>query len=279
MVWPTTAIRFLLVIVVTACGYVCPGVVVAQESSTGVAGGSGGSMFDRDPEKVDEQMIAWIKDQPLPWMFGLNFMVVNPQDSLRRAYQQLDAPSVGYGFAFDVAYYMDPIPVAITGQFAVNFVGMNSQTYRTSSPSRDEYRLETQNVQLPVTIGVRFQPNLYNRFFPYVEGVGGFSLFSTSAEVRPTDNGNGTVVSGPQPETTASWVYGVGLGTMITIAEIITLPIELERVAIDIRCRYLWSTDVQVPAYQLESTSYTIERVSVPSPHFVFVNIGLIGHF
>lgn len=229
------------------------------------AGGNGS-------DTLDQAAIDYLKDQPLPWMFGLNFMVVNPQDSLRSAYQALDAPSVGYGLAFDVAYYFDPLPISVTAQFAVNFMG-------SSAYERTEYRLETQNVQLPVTIGVRFQPNLMNRFFPYVEGVGGFSLFSTSAEIRPHSDSPGTTFTGPQPETNASWIYGVGAGVMITVADIITIPDELERVAVDVRLRYMGSTDVRVPAYQLESGSYTIEERSVPSPRFVMFNLGVIGHF
>ncbi len=224
------------------------------------------------PDTLDQATIDYLKDQPLPWMFGLNFMVVNPQDSLRLAYQNLDAPSVGYGLAFDVAYYLDPVPVAITAQFAVNFMG-------SSAYERTEYRLETQNVQIPITVGVRFQPNLMNRFFPYVEGVGGFSLFSTSAEIRPHNESSGTIYTGPQPETNASWIYGIGAGMMITIADIITIPDEVERVAVDLRLRYMGSTTVAVPAYQLDAGSYTIEQRSVPSPHFVMFNLGLIGHF
>ena len=224
------------------------------------------------PDTLDQATIDYLMDQPLNWMFGMNFMVVNPQDSLRSAYQSLDAPSVGYGLGFDVAYYFDPIPLAITGQFAVNFMGSGSY-------QRSEYRLESQNVHIPVTVGVRFQPNLMNTFFPYVEGVGGFSLFSTSAEVRPTRVDQNTTFTGPQPETNASWTYGIGAGVMVTLANIITIPDEVERVAIDVRFRYLRNTDVAIPAFQLDAGSYTIEQVLVPSPRMVMFNLGVIGHF
>ena len=88
-----------------------------------------GDIFDRSGLDMDEQMINRIKEQPLNWMFGLTFMVTNPQDSLRRALQAVQQQDVGIGFGLSAGYYFDPVPVAITGEFAMNFYGGESRRY------------------------------------------------------------------------------------------------------------------------------------------------------
>ena len=238
-----------------------------------------GEIFDRSGPDIDEQMIARIKEQPLNWMFGLSFMVSNPQDSLRRAIQAVQDQDVGIGFALNAGYYFDPVPVAITGEFAMNFYGGESRRYiRPGQCFNDTLTYETLNLQIPVTCAARLQPNLFTWVFPYAEVIGGFNVFHSNLSVSRS-SGIDQEAEGVN-ETSASWLYGAGAGIMIKTADVITLPNALQRILIDVRFRYLRSTNVSVPTIELTDTeSYRIKSVPVPDPSFVTFNIGIAAQF
>lgn len=243
-----------------------------------------GEIFDRGGLDMDEQMIARIKEQPLNWMFGVSLMVANPQDSLRSALQNVQQSDVGIGFGLNAGYYFDPVPVAITGEFAMNFYGGDSKRYVVNGPVfKDTLSYETLNLQMPVTFSARLQPNLFTWLYPYGEVIGGFMIFNSNLSItRTTGSSGGTtsVDTEGENETSASWLYGAGAGIMIKTADIITLPNSLQRVLIDVRFRYLRSTNVSIPSVELTDTEeFRITSVPVPDPSFVTFNIGITAQF
>lgn len=238
-----------------------------------------GDTFNGDAQNVDAEIIERIKRQPLNWHFGASLMVSNPQDSLRRALQRLGSPDVGYGFGVDLGYHFDPVPVAVIGEFAMHFYGGQSHEKIQRGPFfNDTLSYETLNLQMPVTFSARVQPSLFSWVHPYVEGIGGFMVFNSSLTVdRRTGAGE---QSESQNETSASWVYGVGAGLMVKTNDIITLPSSLSRVLVDVRFRYLRSTDVEIPTIKLRNDgSYFVESASIPDPAFVLFNIGVAVQF
>ncbi len=238
-----------------------------------------GDIFDGDAQNMDAEIIERIKQQPLNWHFGASFMVSNPQDSLRRALQRLESPDVGYGFAIDVGYHFDPVPVALIGEFAMNFYGGQYRESIQPGPIfNDTLSYETLNLQMPVTFSARVQPSLLTWVHPYAEAIGGFMLFNSSLTVdRRSGSGE---QSESRNESSASWVYGVGAGLMVKTADIITLPSSLSRILLDVRFRYLRSTDVEIPTIKLrDDGSYFVESAAIPDPAFVLFNIGVAVQF
>ena len=137
---------------------------------------------------------------------------------------------------------------------------------------------ETLNLQIPVTFSARLQPNLFTWVYPYLEAVGGFNIFNSNLSVTRS-SGVDQEADGVN-ESSASWLYGGGVGLMVKTADIITLPNALQRILIDIRFRYLRSTNVSVPAVELTDTeSFRVKSVPVPDPSFVTFNIGIAAQF
>ena len=240
---------------------------------------SPGSIFDRDASSIDDQMIEGIKQQPLNWHVGFSLMVANPQDSLRRALLAQDISGVGIGFALDAGYHFDPIPVALVGEFAMNFYGGQSrQVIRPGQFFNDTINYETLNLQIPVTFAARLQPNILTWVHPYVEGIGGFMVFNSNLSV---DRSSGTTQSSDGlNESSASWVYGAGVGMMVKTADVITLPNALQRILVDVRFRYLRSSDVSIPYIQLnDDDTYVVKSSQIPDPWFVLFNLGITVQF
>ena len=86
---------------------------------------------------VDSATIEQIKQQALNWQFGLTYSQAVSQGELRNAYDSLSMPVVGYGFAVQFAYYMDPAPVVVGGELGVHFSGtIRCRFWRTCDSSR-----------------------------------------------------------------------------------------------------------------------------------------------
>lgn len=229
---------------------------------------------------MEERMIEEVKKTPLPVIFGANFMVTNPQDTLRRALNYLDAPDVGYGFAIFAGYQLDPVPITFTGEFAMSFFGSEERRYVVPSGPyfRDTITYTTQNLQMPITVAARYQPNLGTWVYPYVEAVGGMTLFSSMLDIERT---NGEIIdSDSESEGSVSWQYGVGAGMMIKLADMITLPSTLQRFLFDVRFRYLKGTDVEVASIKVNNDqTYSVTKATVPSPEVIHFNIGFAVMF
>lgn len=266
--------KFLICTILTCSVMVClPQRVWAQPSETPT------SMFDRPTNTMDQAIIDRIKNSTLNWQFGASFLVVNPQDSLRRALEYLDAPGTGYGFTLNIAYNMDPVPVVVGGEGGVGFFGDNSRTFLKPSGSfTDTIKYNSQNTHIPLNLFVRVQPNLYNWVFPYAEVVGGVTLIGSSLDItRSTITGSYTDNTS---ETSATWQYGVGAGVMVKIVDFITLPSELQRFLIDVRMRYLWGTSASVSSVTVnDDQTYHTQLVTVPSTENIHFTVGFAVQF
>jgi len=230
---------------------------------------------------VDQQMIDRIKHNYLPVQFGAYFSQTIPQSSLRKAYDSLGGPNVGYGFAFNGGYNFDPIPVVVGGEFSMYFFGTRDRTFGTTSgdPLNRRLELSTQNLTIPILAFVRFQPNIATWVYPYAELVGGTTIYSSIMTTKRFELGS-EINSGTDSEGGANLSYGVGTGLAFKIADIITLPNSLQRTLIDVRFRYVWGTSVEVPI--LEPTadqSYVIRKVSVDAPEQVTFQLGIMFQF
>lgn len=236
-----------------------------------------GRVAAQDPDSVDDATIARIKQQSLNWQYGLMYSQSVSQSSLRDAYDSLSLPVVGYGFAAQFAYYMDPVPVVIGGELGVHFFGARERQFGPygGDPLRTRLELSTQNYTLPILAYVRFQPNISAWVFPYVEALGGTTIYSSVLTVRQIRGNGDTTGRNTESEGGANWTYGIGTGIAIKFADMIELPNALQRFLLDIRLRYLWGTDVDVPHIEPNaSQSYDVRRVSVSAPKQVVFQLG-----
>lgn len=234
-------------------------------------------LFAQDPDSVDDATLERIKQQPLSWQYGLMYSQSVSQSALRDAYDSLSLPVVGYGFAAQFAYYMDPVPVVIGGELGVHFVGARERQFGPyqGDPLRTRLELSTQNYTLPILAYVRFQPNISTWVFPYVEALGGTTIYSSVLSVRQIRGNGDTTGRNTESEGGANWTYGVGTGLALKIADMIELPNTLQRFLLDVRLRYLWGTNVDIPHIEpTASQSYDVRRVNVNAPAQVVFQLG-----
>lgn len=267
------AIRKLAAIVLLSISI--PAILNAQVDS------EGGSIYAGQSPSIEERVIQQIKEKPLNTQIGLSFMISNPQDSLRSALSSLNATDVGLGFTLSAAYSFDPIPIVLGGDFSMTFFGGDSR--RKEIPNQigttDVIEHSISNTQIPITLFMRVQPNIETWVHPYIELAGGMNNLISRLTVQQR---NGRILnsdSDVQGET--SWLYGVGGGLMVKFADIISLPNTLQRFLIDVRLRYIKGSSVEVPWISInkQDPSYTVQRINVDSPTWVFFNIGITAQF
>lgn len=266
-------IVYRLILTVVCVVLMAPVIAKSQPTDTST------SMFDRPADSMEQAIIDHIKDTNLNWQFGISFLVLNPQDSLRRAIEKLDAPGTGYGFNLNLAYYMDPIPFVMGFDAGVAFFGSTSQTfYEPLGPFTDTLRYESLNTHIPINLFVRFQPNICTWVFPYAEVVGGLTVVGSSLDISRNSVVGQT--SDSKSESSATWQYGIGAGIMIKLVDFVTLPSELQRVLLDVRGRYLWGSDVSVATIKVaDNKSYTVATQYVPDTRNVHVSVGIAVQF
>ncbi|MBC8125344.1 MAG: hypothetical protein H7X70_06385 [Candidatus Kapabacteria bacterium] len=221
---------------------------------------------------VDQQMIDRIKQNYLPIQFGVFYSQTATQGSLRNAYENLGAPSVGYGIALNGGYYYDPFPLVIGADFAVHFFGTRERSYNSGN---DRVTYSTQNFTVPLLAFARIQPNLFTWVFPYVEVAGGTTIYSSILSATTVQGGE-DVQSTAESRVNANWTYGVGAGIAFKVMDIITLPNSLQRTLVDFRMRYLWGTNVQVSLVEpTPNQSYLVRSVTVSTPEQVTFQLGV----
>ncbi len=231
-----------------------------------------------DSVNVDSETLDRIKQQSLNWQYGLVYSQSVSQNELRKAYDSLALPMVGYGLAAQFAYYMDPVPAVFGGEIGVHFFGTRDREFGPTpgDPLRTRLELTTQNYTLPILAFARFQPNISTWVFPYVEALGGITIFSSVLNVRQIRGNSDTTARNTESEGGSSWTYGVGTGVAIKFADMIELPNTLQRFLVDIRFRYLWGSSASIP--HIEPTAdqrYEVRRVSVESPTQVVFQLGI----
>ena len=225
----------------------------------------------------DDDAIRIIKQQALNTQFGLHYVQSISQGSLRSVFELSEAPPVGYGFGAEGGYYFDPMPLAIGWEVGLLFNGAESKTLRANDFYNTRFVVSSSNVQIPILMHVRFEPNLESWVFPYAEALGGFTVYSSTVSIERirgvdtarSSDGNGSL----------TWNYGIGAGIAIKIADVITLPNSLQRTLFDVRIRYMWGTDTEIPNAKLDdgnNLGYSLDEVPVAVPQVVMFRAGFI---
>lgn len=241
---------------------------------------SSASMHAQTTPPTDQELLDSAAAQKLHWFGGLNFMVGNPQGAYRDSLTKLGLPSTGYGFGLNAGYYLDPVPVAFVGEFGMLFSGRDYIQKLLQSPSgfTDTVDYESQVINIPLTAAVRIQPNIVNWVYPYVEGVVGMAISTSSYSITAKHAGSERTES--KTSTDVNFKYGVGAGLSVKIAEIISLPHSLQRVLLDVRMRYLWGGSSTVTRYRvLENGSYEQYQTTFDPSNIIHFNIGFVAQF
>lgn len=226
----------------------------------------------------DTLQIERIKNLDLNTQLSASFTVTNHQDTLRRAFQTLDASNVGFGFSFYGAYSFAPHPLVLGADIGFNFYGEDTKSVTQSgSGIRTDY--DMRDFQIPVLVFARLQPSASNWVFPFVEGLGGLTTFISG--VSPSErqyNDNHSHLN--ETKASVAWNYGVGVGFGIKVADIITLPNSLQRTFIETRLRYLRNTSVELPNVTFdESNNIVVSYLDVPASSTLSFNIGISFQF
>ena len=224
---------------------------------------------------VDDETIARIKKQPLNIIGGIGFMLNNPQGVLADSMRKLNLNHTGFGLNLYAGYYLDPIPVAFTGEVGFSFHGTeNKRVFVPRVIFRDTVDYETTSFNIPFNAAVRLQPNIATWVYPYVEIVGGASLFSSTYSISV--NPNSDQRSRSESDASIAWQYGVGAGVSVKVADLVSLPNSLQRVLIDTRMRYLWSTALEITRFDLQNDgSYVSNKANVSQPQNIHFTIGI----
>lgn len=227
-------------------------------------------------EDYDDALIAKIKQTPLNGQFGGGFLVGNPQGEYRDSLRNLGAPNVGYGFAFHGGYVMDRIPLGFVVDGGILFMGGDSkERILPRGLFRDTIQTTTQTSVIPVSLALRLQPNIETWVFPYAEVTGGFNVFVSRYSASHSQLGEISSDS----RSDAGWTYGVGLGVGFKVADMITLPNELQRLVFDVRLRYISSGRTTVSTVSASDNSYEFKSAIVERSNLVTALVGFTFQF
>ncbi|MBU3740735.1 MAG: porin family protein [Candidatus Kapabacteria bacterium] len=246
---------------------------------------TGGEDQTAPPARSEEALIARIKQNKLNWFVGADFLVGNPQSDLRRAFDSIGAEGSGLGFNLMAGYYFDPLPVAVTVDLGMAFqAGDNQRRTFQSGLFRDTIDIHSSTTMIPVNIAVRFMPNIGTWVFPYIEGVAGFTSYSSDFSV--TQRRFEEVRSQSDDRNDVGWTYGVGAGVSVKTADFVNLPNALQRMLVDIRLRYLYGSSVEVSNVEPKinetdpmNSTYVFRSATVSNSDNVFFSLGLTIQF
>lgn len=241
--------------------------LISQENTI-----SGASPTENEESKAVELRVKELKAKPLNIFFGFMFSNTVPQKEYMTNVKQA-APGFGvYG-----GYRFDPFPITLGMEMDFHFFESKMRTYSYKLPNDWTYArdtLHTSSFNMPITIFARIEPQIFHTVFPYVEGVGGINLMLVNATYNSF---NGT--EDDKDETNINFVYGVGGGMMIKIADFVQLPNKNSRLLLDLSFRYLLGTCSDYYTVNVNSdASVTFTKFSSETDQLMF-NAGIIFHF
>jgi hypothetical protein len=228
--------------------------------------------------EVSNELLSKIKKTPLNGQFGGGFLVGNPQGEYRDSLQSMGAPNVGYGFALYGGYVSDsdPLPLGFMIDGGVLFMGGDTKEQVVPRGFlRDTIQESRQTALIPLSVSVRVQPNIETWVFPYVEVVGGLNIYTSRYSISETTRGE--IASDSRFD--AGWTYGIGAGAAIKVADMITLPDELQRVTFDVRFRYIVGGRTNVSTVKATDDSYEFKTANVDRTNLVTALIGFTFQF
>lgn len=259
----------------------CTSIAVAQSDNSDITEPRTGGEAPLPEQLSDDAMVARIKRNHLNWFLSTSFQVSNPQGQLQNALRAVEVPGSAYGFDLRVGYYMDPIPVAFTFEGGFQFLNADRRQRTVQSGLfRDTIDISTSTTIIPITASARFMPNLGTWVFPYIEGVIGVSTYS--ADYSVSQRRFEEIRSQSDDRTDAAFVYGIGLGASVKVADYVSLPNALQRLLVDVRMRYLYGTSVQVSNVELAinesdpmNSTYRFRSASVDMSDNIFFTLGI----
>jgi hypothetical protein len=149
---------------------------------------------------------------------------------------------------------------------------------------RDTINISTSTTIIPITTSVRFMPNIGTWVFPYIEGVIGFSTYS--ADYSVSQQRFEEIRSQSDDRSDVAFVYGIGIGAGVKVADYVTLPNALQRLLVDVRMRYLYGTSVEVSKVELYvnendpmNSTYQFRSASVGMSDNIFFGLGISFQF
>lgn len=242
-------------------------------------------LFGQMSDSNEEELIRRIKDSNLNWILGARLQVTNPQREFRDSLIKLGGPDVGIGIDINAGYYFDPIPVAVTLEGGILFMGGESTTkHIRSGLFRDTIQVSSSTIIVPVNTAVRFMPSVGRWLFPYIEGIVGFNVHASSFSL--TQDRMSDSRSQSDSRSDVAFTYGLGAGLAVRVADIVTFPASLQRVLLDVRMRYLFGgavdvskVDVVVDETNPLNSTYAFRSASVSMSDQVFFSVGVAVQF
>jgi hypothetical protein len=216
--------------------------------------------------------IEYLKNMPLHGFFGISFSNSVPQKEYMNNLQ-----TSGPGFGLYGGYRFEPVPVTLGGTFDMLFFGSDTKYYEHYLNNGWVYArdtLSTTNWSMPFTAFVRFEPNIKNLFYPYLEAFAGFTLMDANASYKAFTGTEST-----QDEFSANFNYGVGAGAMIKLVDFVMLPNQVTRMLLDVRFKYLLGTEANYFDISVNNDGSVNFKKFRSKTNQILCNIGIVFHF
>ncbi|HOV91472.1 MAG TPA: hypothetical protein PLC04_00100 [Candidatus Kapabacteria bacterium] len=239
----------------------------SQENAT-----SGDNIPTSQQDKNVQERVKELKAMPIKGFFGFAFSNSVPQ----KIYMDNIGTS-GPGFGLYGGYRFDPIPIVLGLEWDFHFFESKTWTYSYKLPNGWTYArdtLTTSTFNMPLSIFTRIEPNISHFVFPYIEGFSGFNLMNSHATYKSFNSNEDN-----RDKTNLNWIYGVGAGIMVKLADFVQLPNNNTRFLIDLNFRYLWSSCSDYYTVQTNpDASVIFTQFSSPTEQVLF-NLGIVFHF
>jgi opacity protein-like surface antigen len=224
-----------------------------------------------EPTQAENEIIQKLKDRHLPGFFGFGFSNSIPQGDYMS-----NLKNAGPGFGIYGGYRIPVVPISLGAEVDFHFYKSDEQKYKYKINNWTYVydTLNTSNSSIPISLFARIEPNLFNFFFPYVEGFAGMNIMSASYDMKSS-------LSNPdsETETDVAFYYGVGAGAQVKLTDFILLPDGITRMLLDVRFRYMKTGSHDYHTVVLNSDgSHTFTIFNSPTDQVLFT-LGLVFHF
>jgi opacity protein-like surface antigen len=223
-------------------------VLIGMMTVSAFAQQKGGSNVPQNELTNDEQqLVEKLKKKPLNGFFALTFTNAVPQNEFFD-----NVKSSAQGFSIIGGYDMEPIPVVFGGELDLLFYGGETRIFGYGPGDWKPYRdtVQTNSMMVPLNAFVKLQPNLWNLFYPYLEGIVGINFLSVSADLKTHWGDTDT-----KDRFSVSLNYGLGAGVQIKLVDFITLPNAYSQLLFNFGARYIRGTEVDFANVKINDDS------------------------
>jgi len=195
----------------------------------------------------EQQIVEKLKNKPLNGFFGFTFSNAVPQgeffDKLKNSAQ---------GFSLFGGYDIDPIPVVFGAELDFLFFGGEERIFKYGNSGWGQYKdtVTTSSSMIPLNVFVKFQPNISNLIYPYVEAVAGVNFMSVTADYKSNYWDDDS-----KDRFSVAFNYGFGAGLMIKLVDFITLPNSYSQMLLDVKMKYIKGTKADYATVKIKNDS------------------------